>query len=713
MSIKQLRTMKNKTPIQAQALVTQGAVMIHSNHVLESINPVAQAVAMTAGLGLEFDRIQPAKASELDPMRDRIYVQENSCNVYRERTFRRHADLAVMMANGYKQIEKAFGYVEANRRLRKADEALTLHDFSLSVSDNELSDIADKRAHYCSRKITKYGVTYNTLLQCLGYADKYDITPPPFDDSYFKADANHRFLFDKQAVMVALEGALNRLACPIWWRRQFRRLQAFRVEQVARDLRVVHKKAAPYCSDFTVNAARIRKSKAEDILKSLVLIRENEDQQEDWLTLFDAAAKSHTAPKNRAAELMVRIRGFEEVAQQYGHVCEFYTLTTPSRFHAVNANGLPNSKYAYIDQREANRYLTKLFDRIRAMLAHYDLNPYGFRVVEPHHDGTPHWHLMLFVDNTQTFSVTDNKTKRKTTLTARQLMRKIFRDYALEDTPEECYRKSIRFKAVAIDPAKGSAAGYIAKYITKGISGEHLSTVKDSASGDMNIDPISASERIKVWASSFNIRQFQQIGGPSVSTWRELRRLGQGLQGACELGNQMQVDVSDLEKFTIEKVRQAADSSDWAAFCIAMGGVHIKRKDHPVRLCYHVPDIINKLTGEVSRTETRYGDKPAPRINGVVWDSVFIMTRFGQMTIKSKEEIKAYQKQIMDGAKGHIDVYEREGWYEPLDAKDLMLIEDAIREDELNKCFLLEVEENQFWAELDERLCRESLDLCH
>ncbi|WP_090906485.1 replication endonuclease [Nitrosospira sp. Nsp13] len=90
------------------------------------------------------------------------------------------------------------------------------------------------------------------------------------------------------------------------------------------------------------------------------------------------------------------------------------------------------------------------------------LHIYGFRVAEPQHDGTSHWHLLFFISQENVKEVGS-----------------IIRDYAMREDGDEPGR----------------------------------------------------AERVNVWGRLGAYVNFQQIGRPAVTLWRELRRHGWGRSG--------------------------------------------------------------------------------------------------------------------------------------------------------------------------------------
>ncbi|BDF93659.1 replication endonuclease [Pseudoalteromonas sp. KAN5] len=623
------------------------------------------------------------------PMKERFFDFE----AWRNRIFERHSNLAHMLSTGYFLAEKFNDFAEANKRLKAADKVLTIGNFkyghiNLSCSDDELIEIAEQKARYCELKISKHGYQLSIYKLLSEYLTSFDIQPPELNTpycSYLAADS--------------LKGVLNRFADPIFWRRKLRKIQAFTVEQLARDLRLVHKKASAYVSQPTIHKRRERKRKSTELMSNLYAVPVDANPFDEFETLQSIIERSHTSGKQQAAELMVRIRGFEELADMNGHRGEFYTLSAPSRYHSVHHTGIPNNKYDGSTPQQAQDYFNGIWKRARALFSKKNLRPYGFRVVEPHHDGCPHWHMLLFMEKGDAIQV-----------------RAILRKLCTEDTPTEFRTSRTRFKPIRIIKSKGSAAGYIAKYITKAVTGDSIDKVICPQGGEIKILPADAAERASTWASTFDIRRFQQIGGPSVTLWRELRRLGQGDTGKCEVANAMNTTLDTVSKYALEKVRHAADSSDWKAFCLAMGGVQVKRKDQTLRIHYQLPDIVDRITGEISRSEskspyftTKYGDQPANRILGVAWDAVVVITRRGTTQILTETDLKA-QRKIMCGVSEQIQGWHDDGRLFAPSEEDMQFLESCAIEDYQNMCLFIDYEALASNVSSDEVA---PLDLCH
>lgn len=393
-------------------------------------------------------------------------------------------------------------------------------------------------------------------------------------------------------------GEIARYVCEYWWRRRLRARHGRTLERAAIQANIVNSKNQIYASDTTVKHRRSQNTRNRAILEEMEAI----NQDGDKYTLQALAELSISNPKLRRAELMTRIRGFEEYAMSKGHAGEFYTITCPSRMHRTHhKTGQENKKYDGTTPRQAQNYLCGVWARIRSALRRAGIAVYGFRVCEPQHDGCPHWHLLLFMGTEHT-----------------EECRAICRRYSLATDGLERGALVHRFTPVAIDPKKGTAAGYIAKYIAKNIDGF---AIDQDLFGN---DPKKAAERVCAWAARWGIRQFQQIGGPSVTVWRELRRVRSEVGGV------------------IEDARKAADTGDWMQFVKVMGGANVRRDCQAVQL--YKSSSLDRETGEIKLN--RYQEPAADQIKGVQAGGVVLPTRIHEWKIeKKKEEISS---QVLD-----------------------------------------------------------------
>ncbi|MGO3437231.1 MAG: replication endonuclease [Serratia liquefaciens] len=352
-----------------------------------------------------------------------------------------------------------------------------------------------------------------------------------------------------------------------WWLRRLRRHADRWKEHLHIAIGHVSKKATPYASRPTVNDWREQKRRTREFLKSMNL----EDEEGNRFSLIDKYDHSVANPAIRRCELMNRIRGFEDICNEMGFIGEFYTITAPSRFHATNRYGHRNRKWCGASPDETQRYLRNVWERARAKLHRKGIRIFGIRVAEPHGDGTPHWHMLLFMRPEVVGQVRD-----------------ILRAYACVEDADELYSersRKARFHAEAIDPEKGSATGYIAKYISKNIDGYALDGELDDDSGK---ELKEVAPAVSAWAARWRIRQFQFIGGAPVTVFRELRKMSDH-----ETAVGLSVDFA--------AVHDAADYGRWAEYVNAQGGAFVRRDDLIVRTYYEPAETTNDYGEDVIR----------------------------------------------------------------------------------------------------------------
>ncbi|MGL5181186.1 replication endonuclease [Herbaspirillum huttiense] len=423
---------------------------------------------------------------------------------------------------------------------------MTGADIPLDATEAYLSIMAMQCAEACTRvmmSIHEKGLARERMEAICG---ERGIEPPKCERPKSQRDADPK----KEADIVA-RAVIARCCDPRFWRRRLKVKHARALEHAGMRLGRVSKFAGLYISDES--AARYAKQQTRNAnwAEATTLESVQEGGEVCRMTLAEIMVKTPANRVIRANEVLVRIRGMEDYAHSGGWVGVFVTLTAPSKYHAVlSESGEVNPAYIGTSARDAQDYLQKVWTRIRAAYGRLGIRPLGMRIAEPHHDGCPHWHLLLFMPSDQEADFS-----------------RIMRRYALAEDGQEKGAQENRVKIIRIEASQGTATGYILKYVLKNTGDKKLAH-KDAGMGlQKNVfgdEELQPGERVQAWASKWSIRQFQAIGEPPITVYREFRRIkAEAVEGGT--------DAVQQAHYAIQKDAETGKRVDYCAYLKLQG----------------------------------------------------------------------------------------------------------------------------------------------
>lgn len=392
---------------------------------------------------------------------------------------------------------------------------------------------------------------------------------------YIKAPPIKKKHQTRQDAERELERAIRRCLDVHYLVRKFKflRTQYIEYSQIALGRVGGNKGQRKYVSSRSYARWEKKQKEAEQFVKSMSVLSNETGESFD---LAEVVKRTTANPENRRIELVVRSRGDEERAIEMGYEGIFVNWTLPSKYHRNS------SKWMGCTPKEAHEVMMEKWRLARAWFKKpkIAIQWFGLRVAEPHKDGTPHAHLFLYVHPDQ-----------------KQNLINIIEGIAIDEDKEELIidgklDKTPRITIKECDPSKGTATGYIIKYISKNINGAHM------PEGEAAQTALSAT----AWSRLHRIKQFSQSGSPSVGLWRQLRR-----------ANPMETAFDE----ELEELRDHADNSRWKGFC---------ELGFKAELAYR-------------EKFNQYGEK-VKRVIGINWLGTIIETCSEEFCLVKKKDVK-------------------------------------------------------------------------
>lgn len=305
----------------------------------------------------------------------------------------------------------------------------------------------------------------------------------------------------------------KRLECKKFWRRSLeKKANEERLNHEARNAIVGgHRKAKTspiqnYCSNETLQREETKRKDNEEKLSRYKVVNTITKAEVNLLSI------ALSNEKNRINELYFTAKSLEKLAIERNFKWMFVTLTAPPKYHPNPIKGR-RSYDPSVGIKGSHEYIKLLWVQIRSLLnvrgvkaspEHY----FGFRTVEPHKDGSIHWHLLIFANKDIQKKLTDA----------------ILEKFPVKNSAEIIYGKN--------GDGSASAATYLYKYIAKSVSREKsrydttTEFAKDDAREEKDLASLRNKERVQAALKSLQIRQYQIFGVRNLTTiFKNINRL--------------------------------------------------------------------------------------------------------------------------------------------------------------------------------------------
>ena len=351
---------------------------------------------------------------------------------------------------------------------------------------------------------------------------------------------------------------------PLWQRRQLRRTAGLARQHLAAALGTVGRGASPYADDYSLTCRRDRDDAARAWADAHVWQPPGGGAPVPMASIREG---SDTARLHRLGAMAA---GLDEVAERNGLDPIMITLTLPPEWHPSPKVG--NRTWTAERGPEAtDDALRHRWNLFRSRMAKSKVRLLGLRVWEPHRDGCPHAHALLYVRPEQVGEVD------------RHLM---------AVCPEPTPGRRVASTLVEIDRTRSRGSTYVMKYLRKTLTPSP--TGADAVPGTGDDDHMSGDhhDRTRATASERGWRRYAALGVHGVQRpWQRVLTATDAEVAAAPV--------------RVREARAALDEGRWADALESMGAVR-RPGIGRLRLGYD-SETVDLTTGEILPLVDRYG----------------------------------------------------------------------------------------------------------